>query len=141
MLLLGLWAIMNWSMLGEPVNGDPKAALAQAKATGKPALLVFTSPQSCPPCARMENSTWPDPKLTTFVNANTVMVKINPSDPDNATIVQHYGLRGVPTLVITDPMGNEINRAVGGMNAQQVMDFVKHTLSMASATAPASDGS
>lgn len=55
---------------------DLEAALAQAKATGRP-VLVDTYADWCAQCKELDDKTWPDPQVAAWVRAHAVAVRID----------------------------------------------------------------
>ena len=41
----------------------------------------------------------------------------------DATLTQQYSIRNIPTLVLTDAQGKEINRKTGAMTREQLLEF------------------
>jgi len=41
----------------------------------------------------------------------------------NQELSMKYGIRNIPTLVLVDNDGNELNRSTGVMQKQQIIDF------------------
>jgi len=41
----------------------------------------------------------------------------------NQELSMKYGIRNIPTLVLVDNKGNELNRSTGVMQKQQIIDF------------------
>jgi len=41
----------------------------------------------------------------------------------NQELSMKYGIRNIPTLVLVDNNGNELNRSTGVMQKQQIIDF------------------
>lgn len=42
---------------------------------------------------------------------------------NNQDLSIKYGVRNIPTLVLVDSSGNELNRSTGVMQKQQIIDF------------------
>ena len=42
---------------------------------------------------------------------------------NNQELSIKYGVRNIPTLVLVDSSGNELNRSTGVMQKQQIIDF------------------
>ena len=69
----------------------------------------------CSPCKAL------DPLLEEhFNNVNIIKIDIE-EEPEKAMA---FGIRSVPTLVLTDKQGKLIAMRVGGINRQQLRDFV-----------------
>ena len=76
-------------------------------------ILYFSAPW-CGPCKML------GPTMDSVAN-QVNFTKIN-VDEDTVSSVK-YGIRNVPTLVLIDQSGKEINRLVGNVSKQQVIDF------------------
>lgn len=44
---------------------------------------------------------------------------------ENIFMAQDYKIRSVPTMIVVDADGKEIRRKVGGMNEEQLLEFLK----------------
>lgn len=76
-------------------------------------LLKFFA-QWCAPCKALER----------VMEANNIPHdNIDIETEEGDTLSRKYGVRAVPTLVLIDEDGNEINKHVGMMNAQQLKEF------------------
>ena len=76
-------------------------------------ILYFSAPW-CGPCKVL------GPTMQKL-SSELPITKIN-VDEDNKNSVK-YGIRNVPTMVLLDQSGKEINRLVGNVSEQQVKQF------------------
>ena len=76
-------------------------------------ILYFSAPW-CGPCKVL------GPTMQKLSNELPI-TKIN-VDEDNKNSVK-YGIRNVPTMVLIDQSGKEINRLVGNVSEQQIKQF------------------
>tara|TARA_Y100000389_G_scaffold81614_1_gene78200 strand:- start:180 stop:428 length:249 start_codon:yes stop_codon:yes gene_type:complete len=76
-------------------------------------ILYFSAPW-CGPCKVL------GPTMQKL-SSELPITKIN-VDEDNKNSIK-YGIRNVPTLILTDQSGKEINRLVGNVSEQQVKQF------------------
>lgn len=84
---------------------DYKEAIKIAKDGGKPIILDFTA-NWCKPCRKMDNEFWTRVDVIE-ISKDFVCVKI---DYDyNITLVDKYGVRAIPTVVMTDSWGLGLN--------------------------------
>mgnify|MGYP000151756909 FL=1 len=78
-------------------------------------ILYFSAPW-CGPCKVMS------PLIEQMDKQGKIKVKKINVDYD-ASMPQKYNIKSVPTMVLTDLDGNEINRKVGQMSEQQILDW------------------
>ena len=76
-------------------------------------ILYFSAPW-CGPCRML------GPTMDSVAN-QVNFTKINVDEDTNTSV--KYGIRNVPTLVLVDQSGKEINRLVGNVSKQQIIDF------------------
>ena len=77
-------------------------------------IMYFSAPW-CSPCKML------GPVMDTLKSEGMKVNKIN-CDYD-VSLVQKYGIKSIPTLVLTDLGGNEIGRRTGALTKQQITDF------------------
>jgi thiol:disulfide interchange protein len=98
--------------------------LAQAKKENKPALIDFYA-DWCGWCERLDKDTYTDPKVIEL-SKRFVMIKVNTEDARRAAI--KYGVRSLPTIVITDSGGREIGRVTGYRPASSFLNEMQVAL-------------
>ena len=80
-------------------------------------LMLFTG-SWCIPCQQM--------KPIVKEVAEEIGIGLNIIDVETETeITNAYMVRGVPTLILLDDIGVEINRVSGAMGKEQVIDFLE----------------
>ncbi len=110
--------LAGWKVLGSSSDGwlhDLDAGIDAAAASGKPMLVLYTA-DWCPPCRELKRDVLSDPDVDDFLSENYVRVKIDLTDRygPNATIASENGVRGIPTVIVYDDDGMEIDRVTGG---------------------------
>ena len=123
-LLLGAILFLQWPMLkglyyrasssDAPKStiawrNDFHSALAEAEASDKPLLLVFSA-SWCPPCIVMKHEVWPDAEVSLAVNNGFVPLHIDVDDSGDAAIAARYGIRGIPAVLIVDAQGKVLRQ-------------------------------
>ena len=93
---------------------DFASAQQQAAQSGKPMIMFFTG-RWCVPCRIMKRNVWADEDVEAAIKAEFTPVMIELDDPNAAETVNRYHIGGTPTTIITDPQGNILERAEGGM--------------------------
>jgi protein disulfide-isomerase len=110
--------LAGWKVLGSSSDGwlhDLGAGVDAAAASGKP-MFVFYTADWCPPCRELKRDVLSDPDVDAFLSENYVRVKIDLTDRQgpNAWIASDNGVRGIPTVIVYDDDGMEIDRVTGG---------------------------
>ena len=76
-------------------------------------ILYFSAPW-CGPCKVL------GPTMQKL-SSELPITKINVDEDTNTSV--KYGIRNVPTLVLVDQAGKELNRLIGNVSEQQVKQF------------------
>ncbi|RYG46285.1 MAG: thioredoxin family protein [Chitinophagaceae bacterium] len=106
---------------GQQWNSDFALAQAQAKASGKNILLVFSGSDWCAPCIRLDKSVWQSEAFKleaanwTLVKADFPKKKNHALSPEltaaNAKLCETYNPEGnFPLVVMLDPSGKVIGK-------------------------------
>ena len=96
---------------------DLPAAARAAAAANKPVLLDFTA-DWCPACQDMRRTTWADPATAALVADRCVAVSVDADT--HPELGQRYGVRFLPTLVLTTPDGRELRRVEAYQSADDI---------------------
>lgn len=102
---------------------DLNAALNEARRSGRQ-VLVDISADWCPPCIAMKHDVWPDSDVERTVTQSHVPVMID-ADRDVA-VMDRYGIRGIPAILIVDARGAVIRRATF-LSASGMVKFLTET--------------
>ena len=102
---------------------DFASARQQAAQSGKPIILFFTG-KWCVPCRIMKRNVWADEQVEAVVKAGFTPVMIELDDPNAAETVSRYHVGVTPTTIITDPQGNILERAEGGMGKTAFLELL-----------------
>ncbi len=111
-------------------EGTLAQALAKAKNNKKGPKLVFVDcyTEWCGPCKAIAKDVFPLEHVGKFFNANFVNMKIDMEKGEGVEIGKKYGIRAYPTFLILDGDGNEINRVIGGGQADRFIERVKKAM-------------
>ncbi len=135
--LLSLSLILSLSLTGQGIeffHGTWAEAQEKAKTEEK---LIFVDAYAswCGPCKRMASQVFPQEKVGSFFNANFVNLKIDMEKPENAEFAGKYPVSAYPTLMFLDGTGKVVQKAVGGKDADQLLEFAQKVLGRADKSA------
>jgi thiol:disulfide interchange protein len=88
---------------------DLDAALAKSKETGRPVMVDFFATW-CPPCKMLDAQTYSDSRVIE-ASKNWIMVRIDVDK--NKALARQYQISSIPTIVLLQPDGKEVNRTAG----------------------------
>jgi thiol-disulfide isomerase/thioredoxin len=101
-------------------NFDEASAIA--KETGKHVMIEFHGSDWCPPCIKLNDEVLSTATFKDFAKDKLVLVNADfprrsplPADQraHNQELAERFGITGFPTVVILDPAGNVLDKAVG----------------------------
>lgn len=108
---------------GAPLPGwteQPPNFQANAPGPGQPIVLYFTAGW-CGFCRQLERETLADPE----VRAKLAPLARHKLDFDqHRGLVQEYGLRGVPVLLLVDAQGRELSRLTGFVRRETMLGWL-----------------
>lgn len=103
---------LNSKEIPEPV----RSALTEAQAQGKLLFIDFQA-EWCGACKIMDKTTFTDLNVQNTLKSY-VFLKVDADDDAAAT--NHYGVAGLPTLVVMNGNGEEVYRHVGPISAEDL---------------------
>lgn len=99
-------------------------AKQQAQKDSKLLLIDFTA-SWCPPCRKMESTTWADSAVQAWIKENAIAIQID-VDKDEKTS-ELLSVTAMPTLVLFTPKSgsDEFGRQVGYMSSSELLQWLE----------------
>ena len=106
------------------------AALAEARAAGKPVMLDFYA-DWCVSCKEMEVMTFADPAVQKALEGVVLLqADVTPNDEKDTELYKHFGIIGPPSIMFFDAQGNERRnyRVVGFMKPEAFSAHIRKAI-------------
>ena len=107
--------------------GTLQEGLEKAKAENK-LLFVDCYTTWCKPCKILQQSTFKDANLGTYMKDNYVSLAIDMETPAGIILAKRYGIEAYPTLLFLDKYGRVVNHQVGGIGAEALLVKAEETV-------------
>lgn len=114
-LLTAVPALCDVPKIFQPL--DFATATSRAKEEKK-WLLVDATASWCPPCHKMDATTWVDPAMENYAQGKLVAIQIDVDE--QAELAEKLGIKAMPTVIIFGPDG-ELDRSVGYKTSEEMM--------------------
>jgi thioredoxin:protein disulfide reductase len=100
-------------------------ALESARQAGRPAIIDFVA-DWCIPCHEMEHSTFTDPAVQQEAE-RFAMLRADITRENDATsaLTDRYSVQGVPTLILLNSAGTEVQRLVGYIPPDELLSTMR----------------
>jgi thiol:disulfide interchange protein DsbD len=105
---------------------DERAAIAQARAEGRPIVIDFWA-DWCVACKELDRTAWADPRVQAAA-ARFVRLKMDGSQDSDAfqSVFDKYQVVGMPTVVFIDSSGREVpQRITGAVEADEMLKYLE----------------
>jgi thiol:disulfide interchange protein len=125
LIFVGVFAIVYFSRQSNgiiPWQTNYAAASTEARTDHKLVLLDFYA-NWCGPCRTMAADTWSDKHVADAV-ADLVPVHVNVDD--DPALSQHFGVQGIPNVVLVDGNGTVVAQHVGQMRPGEFLAWLHY---------------
>jgi len=138
-VVAAMWLAIPGGASTDGIRWEPLSlgALDRAVAARRPALVEFGA-DWCLPCVEMEHSTFVDPGVTNAVRSfSTLQADVTETNSVNDYLLSQFQVVGVPTIIVYDASGREVERSVGFVDAQRLVAMLRRAIDTARRSAPA----
>jgi thiol:disulfide interchange protein DsbD len=104
------------------IEHDYEEAQRRAKAEGKP-VLVDTFTDWCAQCKELDEKTWPDPNVSSWIKNNVIAVRID-TEKVRPDLAGPLGVRAYPTIILLDADGAEMRRLFGFHRPEKMLEWL-----------------
>ena len=117
-------------------NTDLKKALAEAKTTKKPIMLLITGSTWCGPCKYLEKNVFSSKEFARYARRSLVLLKADiPAGGKNMPettkdIIKKYPSNGVPTVYVLSSSGTVLDKQVGAQDGNNFKTYIKRFKSL-----------
>ncbi|TVR67557.1 MAG: thioredoxin family protein [Spirochaetaceae bacterium] len=99
---------------------ETDSAFLEAERSGRPVLLLVTGGLWCDPCNWLEENTLAQRSVSSLIAAGFVPVRILDTDPG----WDDWGVERLPTLLVLDATGEEIDRVAGAVTPPVLQELL-----------------
>jgi thiol:disulfide interchange protein DsbD len=100
-------------------------AVSMAQAAKRPTIIDFVA-DWCIPCHEMESTSFVDPDVQSEAERfATLRADMTAESDENSALTDRYQIQGVPTIILLDAGGKEIDRLVGYVDAEKLLEHLR----------------
>ncbi|MDR0498505.1 MAG: thioredoxin fold domain-containing protein [Holophagales bacterium] len=105
------------------IEHDLETAQKKAKAENK-LVLIDTFTSWCAQCKELDEKTWPDPAVSSWIQNNAIAVRID-TEKVRPDLAKPLGIAAYPTIILTDADGKELRRINGFHRPEKMLEWLK----------------
>lgn len=99
-------------------------AVKKANIENKP-IFIDVYATWCGPCKYLSREVFVDDELGAYMNANFINIKLNGEEGDGDYLMAEFGLDAFPTMLFLSPEKEELNRIVGAVGSNEILNISK----------------
>lgn len=116
--------VHEYSAINFNYTADLDGAMVRAKKENKSIFIDFYTTW-CAPCKLMDQGTFKDDDIATYLNDNCVTLKVNAEKGNGRALRVQYNVAAFPTLIFIDPDGNVVSQKEGSLGIDGFKQFMK----------------
>ena len=125
-----VWAIAILGLVAQPVAADDvkwtsesfEQALARANKEDRYILIDFYT-LWCGPCKKLDKETYTNKAVLSFIE-DMIPVKLDSEKGEGIDVSKQYRVAAWPTIMLLDSKGNEVDRIVGFVDADEFIQTI-----------------
>ncbi|GAB5417323.1 MAG: hypothetical protein Crog4KO_29050 [Crocinitomicaceae bacterium] len=120
-------AFLSFGALAEGISFEHitlDQALEKAKSENKP-IFIDVYATWCGPCKYLSREVFVEEELGDFMNEHFINLKLDGEDGDGDYLMSEFGLDAFPTMLYLSPDKDELNRIVGAVSADEILEVSK----------------
>jgi thiol-disulfide isomerase/thioredoxin len=127
LLAAGIVAFSSFGASAEGISFEHislEAALKKAKTENKP-IFIDVYATWCGPCKYLTNEVFVEEELGDYMNEHFINLKLDGEKGDGDYLMVEFGLDAYPTMLYLSPDSEELNRIVGAVSADVILETSK----------------
>ena len=116
--------VHEYSAINFNYTADLDGAMVRAKKENKSIFIDFYTTW-CAPCKLMDQGTFKDDDIATYLNDNCVTLKVDAEKGNGRALRVQYNVAAFPTLIFIDPDGNVVSQKEGSLGIDGFKQFMK----------------
>jgi thioredoxin:protein disulfide reductase len=125
MLAVAVW-LAPPAQSGRAIAWESLAQWSQSKEDGRRPVLLDFAAEWCIPCRKMDHTTYVDPAVVREADRfRMVKADITNETDETEQVVNEYDVKGVPTVILISPVGEETHRMVGYVGPDELLQAMR----------------
>ena len=125
-LVFAVWLVRPGGTPLDAIGWEPIEVWAGNGRDGREPVLIDFAAEWCIPCRKMDRTTYVDPDVVREAGRfRMVKADITDENDDTSALIDEYAVRGVPTIILFLPYGDEAERFVGYVGPDRLLEAMR----------------